>query len=97
VSRKLVLTILAILASGFVVALISGLYRQELSIPGRTNIGYGFPLSWHGESGTVVYPEMPTVGWFSWESFALDIAFWSMIIAIPVAVAFEKFKTRKQT
>ena len=94
-SKKVALIILAIVASGSTVTLISGLYRKELSIPGRTNIGYGFPLSWHGESGPVVYPEIPTVGWFSWESFALDIAFWSLVIAVPVAVAFRWFKARK--
>ena len=88
-NRELLLIVLVILASGSTVTLILGLYRQEQSIPGRTNIGYGFPLNWHGESGPVAYPEIPTVGWFSWESFILDIAFWSLIVSVLTAVAFK--------
>lgn len=93
--RKLVLILFVILASGPTITLISGLYRWELSIPGRTNIGYGFPLSWHGQSGPVVYPEVPTVGWFSWESFVLDTVLWSLLVSVITAVGFSWFSARK--
>lgn len=91
--RKLVLIVLVILSSGSIVTLISGFYKQNLSIPGQSITGYGFPLSWHRES-YIVYPGSPTTYSFSWESFALDTAFWSMIIAIPIA--FRLFSARKQ-
>jgi hypothetical protein len=91
--RKLVLIVLVILSSGPIVTLISGFYKQNLSIPGQSITGYGFPLSWQRES-YIVYPGSPTTYSFSWESFALDTAFWSLIIAIPIAFRF--FCARKQ-
>lgn len=93
--RKLVLIVLVILSSGFIATLISGSYKQDLSLLGQSITGYGFPFSWYRES-YIVYPGSPTTYSFSWEYFALDIAFWSLIIAVPVAVASRWFKTRKQ-
>jgi hypothetical protein len=92
---KLVLVFVVILVSGFVATLISGFYRQDFSIPGRTDIGYGFPLSWRGESGPVVYPEVPASSWLSWASLALNTAFWSLVIAVPIAALSRLFKTGK--
>jgi len=93
--RKLVLIALAILSAGCIVTLISGFYKQDLSLLGQSITGYGFPLSWYRES-YIVYPGSPTTYSFSWESFALDITFWFLIIAVPVAVASRWSKTRKQ-
>jgi len=93
--RKLVLIVSAILSAGCIATLISGFYKQDLSILGQSITGYGFPLSWYRESYTV-YPGSLTTCSFSWESFALDIAFWSLITAVPVAVAFRWFKTRRR-
>jgi hypothetical protein len=94
--RKLVLIVLMILSSGTIATLISGLYKQDLSVLGQSITGYGFPLSWHRES-YIIYPSSPTTYSFSGESFALDIAFWSLIITVPVAATLRLFKTRKQT
>jgi len=93
--RKHVLIVLVILSSGSIATLISGFYKQDLSLPGQSITGYGFPLSWYRES-YIVYPSSPTTYSFSWQSFALDTAFWSLIITVPVAVAFRWLKTRKQ-
>lgn len=93
--RKLVLIVLVILSSGSIATLISGFYKQDLSLIGQSITGYGFPLSWYRES-YIAYPNSPTTYSFSWEIFALDTAFWSLIITVPVAVAFRWFKTRKQ-
>jgi hypothetical protein len=91
--RKHVLIVLVILSSGSIATLVSGFYKQDLSILGQSITGYGFPLSWHRES-YIVYPGSPTTYSFSWESFALDTVFWSLIIAIPVV--FRLFDARKQ-
>ena len=96
-SRKPVLIILAILASGSVATSISGFCKQDISLLGTTRIGYGFPLIWHGYSQAVVYPEPPIYYFFSWESFVLDVAFWSLAITIPVVVAYRWFKEGKST
>ena len=93
--RKLVLIVSAILSAGCIATLISGFHKQDLSLLGQSITGYCFPLSWHKES-YIVYPGSPTTYSFSWESFALDNAFWSLIIAVPVAVALRWFKTRRQ-
>jgi len=94
-SRKFILFVLVILSFGSIATIISRFYKQDLSLPGQSITGYGFPLSWYRES-YIVYPGSPTTYSFSWESFALDIAFWSLIIAVPVAVAFRWFKARKK-
>ena len=93
--RKLVLIALAILSAGSIVTLISGFYKQDLSLLGQSITGYGFPLSWYRES-YMVYPSSPATYSFSCESFALDNAFWSLIVTVPVVVAFRWFTTRKQ-
>jgi len=94
---KSALIILMIIAFGSISTLISGFYRQDISLLGATRIGYGFPLIWHGYSQAVVYPEPPIYYFFSWESFVLDIAFWSLAITIPVVVAYRWFKEGKST
>jgi len=88
------LIFLVILALGFISTLVSGLYGKNLSTIGVSKIGYGFPLSWHGHSW-IVYPGMPTVYWFSLESFVLDTAFWCLIFASLTLISFKWFKTRK--
>jgi len=92
---KLVLAPLVIITLGLVVAVISGFYEQNLSNLGVSKIGYGFPLCWHGHSW-IVYPDMPIVHWFSWESLILDIAFWSLIIASLIAVAMHIFPKQRR-
>ncbi len=92
--RKHVLIVLVILSIGSITTLISGFYKQDLSLPGQSITGYGFPLSWYRES-YIVYPNSPTTYSFSWETFALNLAFWSLIVTVPVAAAFRRFKIRR--
>jgi hypothetical protein len=92
--RKPVFIALLIITSGIITALISGLYEQNLSKPGLSKIGYGFPLVWHGHS-SIVYPAMPTVYWYSLENFVLDTAFWCFIFAALALVLFMLLHTRK--
>jgi hypothetical protein len=75
---KPVLIIFLVLAIGLVATFFSGFYEQNLSEPGLSKVGYGFPLTWHGHS-QIVFPDMPTIYWFSLESFLLDAAFWCLI------------------
>jgi len=89
-SRRFVLIILVIVVSGFIATLISGLYEQDLSQAlGVSITGYGFPLSWYKES-QIVYPGSPTTYSISWESFALDIAFWSLIATLLAVIAYKR-------
>jgi hypothetical protein len=92
--NKLVLIVFVILASGFVATLVSGFYEQNLSTLGVSKFGYGLPLSWHGNSW-IVYPTMPTVYWFSLESFILDAAFWCFILAVLAFILLRLLHTRK--
>ena len=87
--RKLVLIILLILASGPIATLISGVYAQDLSLPGATVIGYGLPLSWLRKV-TIVYPGSPTHYSLSVESFVLDIVFWSLIATLLAAIVYRR-------
>jgi len=80
------LVILVIVATGSISTLISGFYKQNLSDRlGVSITGYGFPFSWYRESW-IVFPIMPTVYSFHWECFALDIAFWSLIITLLAVI-----------
>jgi hypothetical protein len=92
---ELILIVPAISALGFIATLVSGLYQQNLSTLGVSKIGYGFPLSWHGNSW-IVYPGMPVAYWFSLESFVLDTAFWCLIFAVLTLVSLRWLKTRKR-
>lgn len=91
---KSALIILMIIAFGSISTLVSGFYRQDISLVGATRIGYGFPLIWHGYSQAVVYPEPPIYYFFSWESFVLDIAFWSLTIS-AIIVVLKRFRARE--
>jgi hypothetical protein len=91
---KPVLIALLILALGLIATLISGFYEQNLSKPGLSKIVYGFPLNWHGHSW-IVYPDMPTVYWFSLGFFLLDTAFWCLIFALMTLISSRWFNTRK--
>ncbi len=94
-NRMLVLILLVALVSGSIATLISKFYKQNLfQRLGVSITGYGFPLSWYIES-QIVYPNSPIVYSFSWESFALDIASWSLIISVLIAVAFRWFNERE--
>jgi hypothetical protein len=86
-----VLTGLVVLALGLVATLISGFYEQDLSKPGLSKIGYGFPLVWHGHSW-IIYPTMPTVYWFSSEPFLWDTAFWCLISTLIVLILLKLTK-----
>jgi len=92
---RLFLVIILIPVLGLIGTLISGFHEQNLSVPGLSKIGYGFPLMWYGHSW-IVYPDMPVVYWFSWESFLLDFAFWSLTIAsIMAIIVFMQSRVRK--
>ena len=88
-SIKPVLIVLAIIAFGSIATLVSWFYKQDLSVIGMSRVGYGFPFSWYMES-QIVYPGTPIVTSFSWEHFALNSLFWSLIAAIPVAIVYRK-------
>lgn len=95
-SRDLFLFVLVILAVGSIATLVSGLFTQDLTRGvGASITGYGFPTSWY-EKVVMVYPGNPTRYTFSIGSFVLDIAFWSLIVDLPIAVLFRRSKTRKQ-
>lgn len=89
-SRNFVLTIAFVLVSGFAITLISGLYEQNLSIPGHSLFGYGLPLNWYRRGRSVVYPEPPEHHEYLWENFVLDFIFWSLVVTI-VIIAVSKF------
>jgi hypothetical protein len=91
---KPVLIVFVIIALGLISTLVSGLYEQNLSTIGVSKIGYGFPLSWHGHSW-IVYLGMPTVYWFSLDSFVLDAAFWCLVFASLTLISFKWSKTKK--
>lgn len=74
---------LIILVSGLIATLISGLYAQDLSRIGVSVTGYGLPLSWLRKVA-IVYPDSPSHYSFSFESFVLDILFWSLIATLAV-------------
>jgi hypothetical protein len=93
--RKPVLFALLIITLSIIATFISGLYEQNLSKPGLSKIGYGFPLVWHGHS-SIVYPAMPTVYWYSMENFVLDTAFWCFIFAASALVLLMLLHTRKR-
>lgn len=88
-SRELVLIILLILASGPIATLISGVYAQDLSLPGASVIGYGLPLSWLRKV-TIVYPGSPTRYSLSVESLLLDIGFWSLMATLLAVTVFRR-------
>lgn len=94
--RDLVLLVLVILAVGSFATLVSGLFTQDLTHGvGASITGYGFPTSWY-EKVVIVYLGNPTRYTFSIGSFVLDIAFWSLIAYLPIAVLFRWSKTRRQ-
>ncbi|MDH5450615.1 MAG: hypothetical protein OEY10_05475 [Nitrosopumilus sp.] len=83
-NRKFAFVVLLVIALGFIITLGSLSYEQNLSIPGMSKFGYGFPLSWCMKT-QVVYPGTPVTITILWLYFALDISFWSIIVAMPTA------------
>lgn len=81
--------ILVVLVSGLVAKLSSGLYAQDLSLPGASVTGYGLPLSWLRKVA-IVYPGNPTHYSFSSESFALDTVFWSLIGMLLTVIVYRR-------
>jgi len=76
--------VLLILVCGLAFALLSALYSQDVTVGlGASITGYGLPLLWL-EKVTIIVPGNP--GAFSLYNsglnLLLDIAFWSMIVAI---------------
>jgi len=92
-SRKLVLIILIILASGFIASLMSGLLTQDLTHGriGASKTGYGFPFSWL-EKVTIVYPGNPTEYNLSPSGLLMDFVFWTLIMGGLIAVVFRWLK-----
>lgn len=85
--RRYGLVVLVAVVSGVVLALVSGFYQQNLSDRlGVSVMGYGLPLSWYTTSW-VVYPTSPVLSSYSWDSFALDVAFWSFIVFTIIMIA----------
>jgi len=81
-----------ILVFGFVITLISGLHEQNLSKIGHSLFGYGLPLNWYRRGRSVVYPLPPESHIYFLENFALDFAFWSIIVAVLVVAVFKLLK-----
>jgi hypothetical protein len=94
-SKDLFLFVLVTISVGSIATLVSGLYMQDLTRGvGASVIGYGFPTSWR-EKVVIVYPGNPTRCTFSIGSFVLDIAFWSLIVDLPIAFLLRRCKTRR--
>jgi hypothetical protein len=95
---KPVLVALLIITLGIIATLVSGFYEQNLSNPGPNiyEIGYGFPLVWHGHSW-VVFPSgvPPALYWYALNSFFLDTVFWCFIFAALTLILFGLLHTRK--
>jgi hypothetical protein len=86
---------LAVFALGLIVTLLSGFYGRNMSENiGVKRIGYGYPLGWHGHS-QMIYPGMPVIYWFDWEALMLDVAFWSLIFTLLVAVFYVILKLKR--
>ncbi|WGM89854.1 MAG: hypothetical protein IAX21_03905 [Candidatus Bathyarchaeota archaeon] len=81
-------TVLLMLVGGVILALMSALYSQDMTVGlGATITGYGLPWLWL-EKVTTIVPGSP-------ETFSLygsglnllgDIAFWSIIVAVTYFV-----------
>ena len=95
IDRKHVLLALVVLSFGLIATLASGFYRRDLSLPGLSTVGYGYPLSWYEELW-IVYPDSPKVYSFYWQIFAFDIMFWSLIATGPVIFASRWSRIRGQ-
>ena len=95
-SREHVLFVLMVFGYGFIATLVSGLYREDLTHGriGASTIVYGFPLSWL-EKVTIVYPGNPTRYSLSPLGLLIDLAFWSLIVGIPLAAVSIWLKPRK--
>jgi hypothetical protein len=77
-------TILLVIVSGVIVALLSALYSQDMTVGlGASITGYGLPLLWL-ENVTVIVPGEPTTYslYNSGLSLLADIAFWILIVAV---------------
>jgi hypothetical protein len=77
-------TILLVIVSGVIVALLSALYSQDMTVGlGASITGYGLPLLWL-ETVTVIVPGEPTTYslYNSGLSLLADIAFWILIVAV---------------
>jgi hypothetical protein len=81
-----------ILVFGFLITLVSGLYEQDFSRPGRDLVGHGLPLNWYRRGQSVIYPLPPESHVCFLENFALDLAFWSLIVAVLVVAVFKLLK-----
>ena len=81
-----------ILVFGFAITLTTGLYEQNLSKIGQSLLGYGLPLNWYRRGQSVIYPLPPESHVYFWEKFALDFAFWSIIVAVLVVAVFKLLK-----
>lgn len=95
-SREHVLFVLMVFGYGFIATLVSGLYRESLTHGriGASTIAYGFPLSWL-ETVTIAYPGNPTRYSLSPLGLLIDLAFWSLIVGIPLAAVSRWLKPRK--
>jgi len=90
----------AVIGWGGLVSLISGLYERDLPHGlGVTSLtGYGFPLSWLKKStGAIIGPSKPTIYGFYPEILVIDVAFWSLIIGVPILLyeLYKWYKSRK--
>jgi hypothetical protein len=77
---RIALLVCIVVSLGVIATLLSGLYRQDFSEPGMTNIRYGFPLGWHGEKGP--FDSNNSSIWYSWENFTFDLISWSFLFGI---------------
>lgn len=95
-SRKNVLTILVVLASGSFATLVSAFFAQDLTLGriGASTTGYGLPLSWYRKH-VIVSSGNATVYSFSLESFVFDVTFWALVIGILNAAIVRWLKARK--
>lgn len=81
-------TILLLIVCGIIIALVSALYSQDMTVGlGASITGYGLPLLWL-KKVTVIVPGTPDEYSLYGSGLYLlaDIVFWTIIVAIIYAV-----------
>lgn len=83
---------------GSIATLISGLYARDL--PRRIGLhvtAHGFPLTWV-KRFVPAYPDKPTRYLLCPEGLFTDIAFWSLVVGIPLSASiaiYKRYRSRK--
>jgi hypothetical protein len=77
--RKLLLIWLFI-AVGLLVTMLSGFYGRNFGSGASTDVRYGLPFPWHGESNSA---DSDNSGiWYIWANFFYDAVAWAFVVGI---------------